>query len=167
MRYFTYILPGMILATSAIVPQVSASAPTRTPSDTSSYQSAAVAAPAELDRNKALVKTLFDIIYGTSLDDIAKIDGIVAEDYIQHNPSVGPGREGLRALLKMVVPEPKGLNPADTISVQYIAEGDRVVRQEMRKNGMLIDIFRIKDGKLQEHWDAFRFNPGAERIPGF
>jgi predicted SnoaL-like aldol condensation-catalyzing enzyme len=187
MRTRYYILPGMMVATFAIVPNAFAGdlasapiahshhahdpatekGPAIEPSNTSPLQSAAVATPAELNRNKALVKALFDIIYGTSLDDIPKIDVIVAEDYIQHNPSVGPGREGLRGLLKMIIPEPKALSPADTISVQYIAEGDRVVRQELRKNGMLIDIFRIKDGKLQEHWDAFRFNPGAERIPGF
>jgi predicted SnoaL-like aldol condensation-catalyzing enzyme len=181
MRYSNLVLPGVMLASFANAPHASANdlalttlqhspAHHNAPSVSSSRsqeRSAEMALPVDLERNKALVIELFDIIYGTSLEDIAKIDGIVAEDYIQHNPSVGPGREGLRGLLKMVVPEPKALNPADTISVHYIAEGDRVVRQEMRKNGMLIDIFRIKDGKLQEHWDAFRFNPGAERIPGF
>lgn len=124
------------------------------------------AAP-DLERNKALVRSLFDIIYGTSLEAVTKIDELVAEDYIQHNPSVGQGREGLRQLLLRVVPEPKELNPKDTLSVSLVAEGDLVVRQEMRTNGMLVDIFRIQDGKLQEHWDAFRFNPGAKRIPGF
>lgn len=127
-----------------------------------------VARPApDLERNKALVRSLFDIIYGTSLEAVTKIDELVAEDYIQHNPSVGQGREGLRQLLLRVVPEPKELNPRDTLSVSLVAEGDLVVRQEMRTNGMLVDIFRIQDGKLQEHWDAFRFNPGAKRIPGF
>lgn len=120
-----------------------------------------------LEKNKAAVIALFDIIYGTSLDDIALIDGLVAEDYIQHNPLAGQGREGLRAFLHQIVPEPKELDPAGTLAVNLIAEDDYVVRQEMRTNGMLVDIFRLKDGLLQEHWDAFRFEPGARRIAGF
>lgn len=123
--------------------------------------------PSEAERNKELVRALFDIIYGTSLEDIARIDDLVAEDYIQHNPSVGKGREGLRQLLRRIVPEPKALSREGTLSVNLIAEGDFVVRQEMRTDGMLVDIFRVEDGRLQEHWDAFRFAPGAKRIPGF
>lgn len=121
----------------------------------------------DTDKNKVAVSKLFDIIYGVSLADIALIDGLVAEDYIQHNPVAGQGREGLRDFLHQIVPEPKELDPADTISVNLIAEGDYVVRQELRRNGMLVDIFRVTDGVLQEHWDAFRFAPGARRIPGF
>lgn len=127
----------------------------------------AAAVNPDLERNKAIVRAAFDIIYGTSVEDIAKIDELVAEDYIQHNPSIAQGREGLRRLLLAIVPGPKPLDPRDTLSVNLIAEGDMVVRQEMRKNGMLVDIFRIENGRLQEHWDAFRFTPGAERIPGF
>lgn len=125
------------------------------------------AASADLERNKALVRSLFDIIYGSSPEGIDKINDLVAADYIQHNPSVGQGREGLRQLLLRIASGPKELDPKDTLSVNLIAQGDFVVRQEMRTNGMLVDIFRVQDGRLQEHWDAFRFAPGADRIPGF
>jgi predicted SnoaL-like aldol condensation-catalyzing enzyme len=121
----------------------------------------------ELDKNKELVSRLFQIIYGTSLDDIDLIDEIVAEDYVQHNPRAHQGRSGLKEFMKVIVPEPKELDPKDTLSVTYIAEGSLVVRQEMRSNGMLIDIFRIENGLLKEHWDAFRFAPDAAIIPGF
>ena len=121
----------------------------------------------DLERNKALVSRLFAIIYGTSLADIAKVDQLVAVDYIQHNPRATQGREGLKAFMKIIVPEPKELDPKDTLSVRYIAERDFVVRQEMRRNGMLVDIFRIENGLLKEHWDAFRFAPDATIVPGF
>lgn len=55
-------------------------------------------------------------------------------------------------------------NPCTQTSLR---KGIMFVRQEMRKNGMLVDIFRIHDGFLQEHWDAFRFSPDARIIPGF
>lgn len=138
------------------------------PGSASANASPAVVSASELERNKGLVAALFAIINGTSVDDIARIDALVAEDYIQHNPLAGQGREGLRRFLHKIVPaEPKELPPEDTLWVNLVAEGDYVVRQEMRRNGMLVDIFRIRNGMLQEHWDAFRFAPGARRIPGF
>lgn len=121
----------------------------------------------DLEMNKNLVMDLFNIIYGTSLDDINRIDDLVAIDYVQHNPRAQQGRSGLKELMKVIIPEPKELDPKDTINVTYIAEGDLVVRKEMRRNGMLVDIFRVEDGLLKEHWDAFRFAPGAAVIPGF
>lgn len=123
-------------------------------------------AESNTERNKEAVARLFKIIYG-SVEDIPHIDELVAEDYIQHNPLAGQGREGLREFLYKIVPEPKALNAAGTLTVNLIAEGDFVVRQEIRTNGMLIDIFRMENGMCQEHWDAFRFAPGAQRIPGF
>jgi predicted SnoaL-like aldol condensation-catalyzing enzyme len=119
------------------------------------------------EHNKQLVQRLFAIIYGTSLDDIALVDSLVALDYVQHQPRATQGREGLKAFLRIIVPEPKELSPKNTISVNYVAEGDYVVRQEIRKEGMLVDIFRVENGLLKEHWDAFRFAPGVKRIPGF
>jgi predicted SnoaL-like aldol condensation-catalyzing enzyme len=121
---------------------------------------------ANTKRNKETVARLFEIIYG-SVEAIPAIDDLVAPDYIQHNPLAGQGREGLREFLCKIVPEPKELDAAGTLSVNLIAEGDYVVRQEIRTNGMLVDIFRMKDGLCQEHWDAFRFAPGARRIAGF
>jgi predicted SnoaL-like aldol condensation-catalyzing enzyme len=40
------------------------------------------------------------------------------------------------------------------LRVNLIADGDWVVRQEVRTDWMLIDIFRIQDGWLMEHWDT-------------
>jgi predicted SnoaL-like aldol condensation-catalyzing enzyme len=120
----------------------------------------------ELERNKGLVVRLFEIIYGDNLAEINLIDGLVAVNYIQHNPRAAQGREGLRSFLREVVAV-KEIKAEDTLNVNLIAEGDHVVRQEMRTNGMLIDIFRVEDGLLKEHWDAFRFAPGAKVIPGF
>jgi predicted SnoaL-like aldol condensation-catalyzing enzyme len=51
-----------------------------------------------------------------------------------------------------------------------IAEGEYVVRQEIRDHqykGMLVDIYRVKDGQLVEHWDAYRPDPGSEPMIAF
>jgi predicted SnoaL-like aldol condensation-catalyzing enzyme len=120
-----------------------------------------------LEQNKRVVARLFDeVFYGPDLN-LEVIDEIVADGYIQHNPLAGQGPEGLKKFVTELLPLPEGLDASGTLEVNYIAEGDFVVRQEIRNHGMLIDIFRVKDGLLREHWDAFRPDPGTDRLPGF
>jgi predicted SnoaL-like aldol condensation-catalyzing enzyme len=116
--------------------------------------------------NKRVVERLFDVIHGT-VDDLDVLGELVARDCIQHNPAVGQGRAGLESSLRGLVPRPPWLDRRGTVAVNLIAQGDLVVRQEVRDHGMLIDVLRVRDGLCVEHWDAFRPDPGTDRIPGF
>jgi predicted SnoaL-like aldol condensation-catalyzing enzyme len=116
--------------------------------------------------NKRVVERLFDVIYGKG-DDLGVLAEIVARDYIQHNPAAGQGRAGLERFLERLVPLPPWLDARGTVAVNLIAQGDMVVRQEIRNHGMLVDVLRVRDGLCVEHWDAFRPDPGTDRIPGF
>lgn len=123
----------------------------------------------EVERNKKLVERFFrEVPYGPG-DNLDVIDELVAEDYVQHNPLAGQGREGVKRFFTEVIPLPlTGDLAADgTLEVNIVGDGDLVVRQEIRKNGMLIDIFRVKNNRLQEHWDAWRPAEGYERPPSF
>jgi predicted SnoaL-like aldol condensation-catalyzing enzyme len=122
----------------------------------------------QLMQNKELVSKFFRLVPFGPGNNLDVLDELVAEDYIQHNPNAGQGRAGVRMFFTEFMPLPiKTMNGGETIMVNYIAEGDMVVRQDVRARGMLIDIFRIESGKLKEHWDAFRPAPGAERPKGF
>jgi predicted SnoaL-like aldol condensation-catalyzing enzyme len=114
------------------------------------------------EANKRLVERFFkEAFYERNLD---VLDEIVAEDYIQHNPMAAQGRAGVRELFSNY---PR-VEPAPDEVVNLIAEGDLVVRQSIRPGkGMLVDIVRIENGMFAEHWDAYRPDPGTERIPGF
>lgn len=123
----------------------------------------------DVEQNKKLVERFFrEIPYGSG-DNLDVIDELMAEDYIQHNPLAGQGREGVKRFFTEVIPLPlTGDLAADgTLEVNIIGDGEFVVRQEIRNNGMLIDIFRVKNGRLQEHWDAWRPAEGCERPPSF
>lgn len=107
-----------------------------------------------------------------------EIDGIVerflVEDYIQHDPNVpGNGRAVLAAGFRKIpldgdVPPPP---------VSLIVEGDLVCLLMQKPlpdptaPGSMYDwfiptIFRVIDGKLAEHWGAFKKgNPGAGPRP--
>jgi predicted SnoaL-like aldol condensation-catalyzing enzyme len=127
-----------------------------------------VAEAGRLERNKLVVRRFFEEVVQGTADDLDVVEELVAEDYLQHNPHAGQGREGLRDFFVHILSLPlsERLDPRETLQVNLIAEGDFVVRQELRTNGMLVDIFRVQNGLLQEHWDAYRPAPGTDRLPG-
>ena len=119
---------------------------------------------ADLARNKQIVAEFFEIAHGT-VEGLEHLDRYVAEDYIQHNPNIEQGREGLRKFFTYILslPPEERLDPAKEIEVNVIADGEFIARQAIREDGMLIDVFRVRGGLLVEHWDAFRSPPGGGR----
>jgi steroid delta-isomerase-like uncharacterized protein len=116
--------------------------------------------------NKALARRVFEEVLNAR--NIAALDQLAAADYEEHNPLPGQrtGLDGLRDRYTMVL---NGLDPHFTIE-DVIAEGDRVVLRWTNSGthvaeflGMPptgksftiggIEIWRVKDGKLAEHWD--------------
>lgn len=104
-------------------------------------------------RNKALVLEAMTSLF--QRHDAAAVERLYASDYIQHNPSIPQGRDALQALVA-------GL-PRD---VYYepgliVAEGDLValhgrIRGWAEVPQVVVDIFRVEDGKLAEHWDVLQ-----------
>ena len=111
------------------------------------------------ERNKQVVARFFEATGGGQLH---LLDDLVAEDYIQHNPNDPQGLAGVRSFFESIT-----LPDFGPEEVRFIAEGDFVVRQSINRFGMLVDIFRVQDGKLQEHWDAHHASPDSDPLPGF
>ncbi|HDV6328297.1 TPA: nuclear transport factor 2 family protein [Burkholderia cenocepacia] len=103
--------------------------------------------------NKALV---LEAITGVFVDrDPAVLDRLFSDDYRQHNPQLPNGTAAIKALL--------GKLPAD---FRYepglvVAEGD-YVSIHGRYVGwgpepmVAVDIFRVENGKVAEHWDVMQ-----------
>jgi len=106
-------------------------------------------------RNKALVADFYAKVWNGH--DIAALPDFVAEGYIQHNPNVGNGRAPLQAFLGTMF---ESLPEARFTLVRLIAEGDLVVAHTLFQanpadRGMaVVDIYRVEDGRLAEHWDV-------------
>ena len=84
----------------------------------------------------------------------------VHPDYVQHDPNSPTGRDGTIAVLD----EHMARNPRMTHEVKRVIHGeDGTVavhyhfRREPNDRGLaVVDIFRIEDGYLVEHWDIMQ-----------
>lgn len=114
---------------------------------------------AKEEANKKLVTEFYEKVLNQK--DIASIDKYVGP-YRQHNPMAPDGAEGLKgyiAYLKESAPQFK----AEIKRV--LADGDFVILHvhAMPAPGArglaIVDIFKVADGKLVEHWDVIQEIP--------
>ncbi|RVB97174.1 hypothetical protein EN883_35160, partial [Mesorhizobium sp. M7A.F.Ca.AU.002.06.1.1] len=92
--------------------------------------------------------------------DLTALDRYWAEAYIQHNPTMTDGRDSVKKLL-----ESMGVANWPKQKVDFkrvIAEGDLVMTQVVQPRAgnmpetVIVDIFRVENGKIAEHWDVMQ-----------
>lgn len=115
-----------------------------------------------LETNKKLVTDFYQkVLFNGNAD---AIDDYIGDIYIQHNPYVADGKDALKKLIKTFPKKKAGDAPTGKI-VRVIAEGDLVVLHvhnfawPQPNGGAIVDIFRVKDGKIVEHWDVMQAIP--------
>jgi steroid delta-isomerase-like uncharacterized protein len=120
--------------------------------------------PMGTEENKQLALRLYDAVND---GDVPAVGELVTADYVENDPlpGQGAGREGVIDRFSMIV---NGLAPRFTVH-DVVAEGDKVVVRWMNVGTHVsefagipatgqaftiggIDIYRVADGQLCEHW---------------
>jgi predicted SnoaL-like aldol condensation-catalyzing enzyme len=128
---------------------------------------AAYAADAkQMEANKKAVVEFYDLaINQKNFDAAAKFIG---PRYTQHNPNAKDGPEGLKAFLAFL--REKFPDYRSDIK-QVFADGDYVILHVHNvptpgaRGFAIIDIFKLEDGKIVEHWDVKQEIPEKSANP--
>lgn len=107
----------------------------------------------DVEANRALVLEAMTTLFQDK--DALAVEQLYAPDYIQHNPGIAQGRD---ALAKLVAQLPASVyyEPGLVIAEgAYVAIHGRI-RGWAPNPQVVVDIFRIEDGRLAEHWDVMQ-----------
>ncbi|QTE38003.1 nuclear transport factor 2 family protein [Mucilaginibacter gossypii] len=108
--------------------------------------------------NKQKVLSFYKQIVGQRKTEL--IPEFTAEDYKQHNPTVKQGRAGITEMVNYLKTLPPPPQDAKSPIIRAIQDGDLVVTHLdisfLGRRMAVIDLFKLKDGMLTEHWDAIQ-----------
>lgn len=82
--------------------------------------------------------------------------------YVQHNPMAADGPEGLKAFLGFLrekFPQSKSEIKRVFADGDYVILHVHVVREPGTRGSAIVDIFKLEDGKIVEHWDVIQAIP--------
>jgi predicted SnoaL-like aldol condensation-catalyzing enzyme len=109
----------------------------------------------QMEENKKTVAALYDAALNQKDFDAAS--KYLGNRYTQHNPLAADGPEGLKAFIAFL----KDKFPNNRSEIKRIfADGDYVivhvhaVREPGTRGNAIIDIFKLENGKVVEHWDV-------------
>ncbi len=114
-----------------------------------------------LEANTAAVREFYDLALNQKKPEEA-VRKYIGPYYRQHNPYAGDGPEAFIAFVKAFTKEFPELR---FDFKRFLAEGDLVAVHCHRTRGAgdrghaIVDIFRLENGKIVEHWDVVQDIP--------
>lgn len=114
-----------------------------------------------LEANKKLVESFYTAVFEKHQVKSAS-ERYLTEQYIQHNPLLPDGR---KAFIDFFSDYFKRYPQAKNEIKHIFADGDFVIlhvlsKQHPKDRGLaIVDIFKVEDGKISEHWDVIQAIP--------
>lgn len=106
------------------------------------------------EKNKALVLEAFGTLFNKR--DYAAAERYWSPKYIQHSAHIPPGRDGLFNLVKASPPSLKYEHGLIMAEGDFVMVHGRYSNTGLPVNWVIVDIVRIENGVLAEHWDVIQ-----------
>ena len=109
------------------------------------------------ERNKRVVRDFYDKAINQKDFEAAKVH--FGPRYTQHNPLAADGPEGLRAYidyLKQNKPQYRGEVKRAFADGDYVILHVHVKADANDRGAAVVDIYKLEDGKVVEHWDVIQ-----------
>ncbi len=115
------------------------------------------------EKNKKIAVKFLNIAFNKGKLDKA-LDKLVYEDYVQHNPLIADGIAPVKEIFA------SGKIPALCYDIKYVVAQNDIVLVYSKVTSTagisaVVDILRIRDGKLVEHWDIVEPVPADAAMP--
>jgi predicted SnoaL-like aldol condensation-catalyzing enzyme len=109
-------------------------------------------------RNREMIVDYYDLALNKK--DFAAARSYIGPSYTQHNPDIENGPEGLAKFIEWAKAELPHLRVE---FLRVIVDGDFILMHNRGSNSpgtkAVVDIFRIDQGKVVEHWDVLEDVP--------
>jgi predicted SnoaL-like aldol condensation-catalyzing enzyme len=106
------------------------------------------------ETNKERVLEAFDTLFNKR--DYAAAEKFWSPQYIQHSAHIGPGREGLFDLIKSLPATLRWEHGIILAEEDYVIVHGRYSGHGLPVAWIVIDVVRMEDGILAEHWDVIQ-----------
>lgn len=106
------------------------------------------------EKNKAIVLEAFDTLFNKK--DQAVAERFWSSNYIQHSAHIPPGRDGLFSLIKGLPDSLRYENGLTVANGDYVMLHGRFSGIGLPANWIVVDIVRMENGVLAEHWDVIQ-----------
>lgn len=115
---------------------------------------------AKLAANKKTVLEFYEA--GLNRKDFEAAAKFFGSRYVQHNPTAPDGIEGFKAFLSFLrekFPESRSEIKRSFAEGDYVILHVHSVREPGSRGRAIVDIFKLEDGKIVEHWDVVQEVP--------
>lgn len=117
-------------------------------------------APERQDANTKAVLEFYELAINRK--DFEAAEKYLGPHYVQHNPSAADGKDGLKRFIQYLRAE---LPDYHSEIKRHFSDGDYVILHIHNKptpesrGRAVVDIFRLENGKVVEHWDVIQAIP--------
>ncbi|MBP2428150.1 putative SnoaL-like aldol condensation-catalyzing enzyme [Bradyrhizobium elkanii] len=115
----------------------------------------AAASEAQQEANRKAVLAFYE--KGLNQKDADAALAYVGNRYVQHNPGAADGPEGFRkfiGFLREKFPNSHSEIKRSFVDGDYVILHVHAVREPGTRGNAIVDIFKLEDGKIVEHWDV-------------